>query len=67
VTFLTVELAARTKQDSPTLEVLDDSRALNLHIGSVVRQDADAILGIRGKTAVRRRRHRSGYRMSVQA
>jgi hypothetical protein len=57
----------QTKEDSPALKLPDDSRTLDLHIGSVNRGDANAIHGIAGKTATGWRGQGSCYRVSVQA
>jgi hypothetical protein len=47
--------------------MLDDSRTLDLHIGSVNRLDPNTIHGIGGKTAARWRGNGSRYRVPVDA
>src|SRR2546429_5647348 len=60
-------MARQTDEDSSALKVLDDSRALDLHIASVKDRDANAKHGIDFMTAAGWRGDGSRYCMSIQS
>src|SRR5207245_5840470 len=60
-------MTRQSEEDSPAFKMLDDSRTLDLHIGSVNRLDPNAMPGIGGKTAAGWRGNGSRYRVSGQA